>query len=531
MKKRLTLLSVILALVIVSCGFGTVNFVDAAESTPIPIDMYLIAGQSNAAGYSSKGSLNETFLNVGYAGAVDYYMTSNSYAASNLSSFSAYKWSVTAGYGRTSSNIGPEYGIAKTINEHYSGTRKAFIFKTAAGGTTLFNLPENGSATYGNWYPRSLWKYTPVLGSGNTDAMGVEYYLFVENFKSVYNNLKANGYAPVVKGLAWMQGEQDLARASTYADLLKTFINDLRKDINSITGNVHDLEMPVVIGKIAPTFSTYNNTAVPAFNAAQQSVADSMVNVETIETSDLIIVNPDGSVNGTDRYHFNTADAVTLGQRFGNVLFKYANRIPVVTSATKGAVSYEYDYDENLVFTLTPDSKCTLSSFTVNGENVTSEVSDGKYTIKKENMTEDEYEAIAVFRDLEKYNVTYSDIDSAVGSYIDKAFYCMEGDTLKVRLKLNNGYSVVSVKYGDKEMTYNAETRAYEIVPTSSGKVTVTVNTPSQSSSPTQSSSVKTPDSGKGSGCNGAISVGGSVASLFIIVFVVVVIMKKKKAF
>ena len=41
----------------------TTAFADTSKS----IALYLIAGQSNAAGYSAKGTLDETFENVGYA--------------------------------------------------------------------------------------------------------------------------------------------------------------------------------------------------------------------------------------------------------------------------------------------------------------------------------------------------------------------------------------------------------------------------------------------------------------------------------
>ena len=74
MKKTINLLATILT---VFCLLFPCVFVKSApqkvnaEPSLKPIDIYLIAGQSNAAGYSAKGGLNETFENIGYAGEID----------------------------------------------------------------------------------------------------------------------------------------------------------------------------------------------------------------------------------------------------------------------------------------------------------------------------------------------------------------------------------------------------------------------------------------------------------------------------
>ena len=333
------------------------------------IDMYLIAGQSNAAGYSyHNGTLTETFSNVGYAGETDLSRHTNVASSSNVDSFADYYWEVKAGYGRSSDRIGPEYGIAKELNSSYTKDNPAFIFKSAAGGTSLRDLATSGSDSYGNWQPRSLWGegYTP----NNGDPTGLQYYNFVENFKTVYNQLKANGYNPIVKGMAWMQGCDDIAYPNEYQELLETFINDIRVDLAGITGDQGLFVMPFVIGKIPTSFSQYNNPLVPAFNEAQQAVANKLPGVETVETSDLIIVNPDGSVNGADQYHFSCEDAVTLGQRFGKVLKEMTDTDGVLTSVVgKGKLDYTLN-GETVTVTATPNDGYTLAKLTVNGVEV-----------------------------------------------------------------------------------------------------------------------------------------------------------------
>ncbi len=284
------------------------------------IDLYLIAGQSNAAGSSIKGNLKDSYRNVWFAGEVDEDRRTGSASLSYFNKSVKYLKMVKPGLGVSGSHIGPEYGMAQIFNDYYSDN-PVLIFKSAAGGTALQNKNTGLSDTFGNWYPRSKWGDKEV--DAKNSPMGVQYYNFVENFKLIYAKLVDDGYTPKVRGMVWMQGEDDLGSHSIYKRLLKAFITDMRKDISDITGDAEVLEMPFVIGKIATTFAMYNNPNVPAFNQMQDEVAKEMKNVYTIETSDLIIVGEGGKVLGTDLYHFSTEDAVILGNRFAEKLLKH----------------------------------------------------------------------------------------------------------------------------------------------------------------------------------------------------------------
>lgn len=289
-------------------------------STLKTLDMYLIGGQSNASGSSRHlNQLLESYENVGYAGQCDLaYATGTPVGNSNVSSFNEFYWKVEAGYGGRIDQVGPEYGMAQVFNDQYQGDKKAFIFKSAAGGAPLLDGVE---WVYGNWYPRSLWEegYSPETAKQKT---GWQYYWFVENFRNVYTELKANGYEPKVKGMIWMQGCADLAAPNIYEDVIEVLISDLRNDLKEITGDESLGNMPFVIGKIATSFDGWANPLVPAFNAMQERVAQNVANVGLVETSDLIIVNEDGSINGSDQYHFNWKDMETLGVRFGTKLLE-----------------------------------------------------------------------------------------------------------------------------------------------------------------------------------------------------------------
>jgi hypothetical protein len=320
------------------CSFsllGCENVSKKTENQKTPIDMYLLAGQSNAVGCSEiEGNPTETFENIWYAGEIERYVKLKnsendepeyeiSAAQSWIETFDDFKKYVGGGMGYHSTSIGPEYGMAKVLNKQYAGNEhRAIIFKTAYGGTFLHNVSTNA-----NWASPSTWragyKPDPNKPISSLNMAGLLYQRFIDNFAHVYNELKMNGYQPVVKGMAWMQGEADasdeIAKMFYYRNL-KMFINDIRADIVEITGDDALREMPFVIGKIAKTFGKYNNESAIAINEVQQAVADSedMVNVYALDTDDLIIVDKD-KINGSggwDVNHYNFNDMITLGERF-----------------------------------------------------------------------------------------------------------------------------------------------------------------------------------------------------------------------
>jgi hypothetical protein len=74
--KRKFFASIIAGVMAVVCALPLVGAVKASADeisrAPQQLDMYLIAGQSNASGYSRAGStLDETFENVWYAGQTE----------------------------------------------------------------------------------------------------------------------------------------------------------------------------------------------------------------------------------------------------------------------------------------------------------------------------------------------------------------------------------------------------------------------------------------------------------------------------
>ncbi len=469
---------------VLSAGAMLFKPISARAESGKTIDVYLIGGQSNAAGYSPKGSLSETFENVYYAGQINKTRVDNVYGTNqkghtdqdNLLT----EQKVTSGLGKSANHIGPEYGMAKVLNGLYSLDSPALIFKSAAGGTALRNVTSGESAYYGNWYPRSQWQ-TAV--DANRSAMGVQYHNFVENFKIVYNRLTQDGYTVHVKGMAWMQGETDLGNANSYKKLLPALIDDLRSDLHSITGDdaVHD--MPFVIGEIATTVGSYNNPNVPSFIAAQREIAVAQSNVYAFKTDDLVIVDSQGNYAAGDEWHFGTADAVMLGERFGRALAVAAGKDTTTALGSfssgelpqceHGKVSYAVSPDQSTVtLTATPDSGYKLSRFSVDGTSVIRAMTDNAYTTtwRKNLQVSATFSALPVV----KYTFTVR-VDEEKGSVTLSSASVSEGSALYVTVSPKDGYETESVTFGDTALGYDEENGRYVLENVSaSGEIAVT---------------------------------------------------------
>jgi hypothetical protein len=231
-----------------------------------------------------------------------------------------------------------------------------------------------------------------------------------------------------------------------------------------------------------------------------------MTNVATVETSDLIIVNEDGTVNGTDKYHFNATDAQTLGMRFGEKLYDFGQRDLCNIQKSYCKVEYDYDVNDNLVLKFTPYKNYKMKSVTVNGVDVTNDLVDGVLTIEKSGST---VNVSAVCEQLAKFNFTYEDISEYGLSYQDKVTYCYEGGTLRVWVKGER--KVLKVKLGEQELIYNEGRNCFEINPTAGGHISVVVEPLPETPNPT--------DTEKETGCASTISL-TSISVLFALAFV-----------
>ena len=117
---------------------------------------------------------------------------------------------------------GPETALAYALDARFAG-KKAYVVKSAAGGTSLF----------------SKWK----AGTGGC------YKIFVKEVDKAFALLKKEGLEPYVAGMFWMQGEEDSKdynrkHGKEYDKNLTEYIAHMRetygKDMPFVFGRIHD---------------------------------------------------------------------------------------------------------------------------------------------------------------------------------------------------------------------------------------------------------------------------------------------------
>ena len=286
----------------------------AAKKT---LDLFLIAGQSNAAGTSifnssfaaTNSKFTEGYENIGYFGA----------STNGTSSFTHHRIvadSVKIGYGVSDTQFGPELGMADVLSTVYnaeSGRTAAFV-RYAWGGTVL--VDHTVAHGEGNWCPPSYLEYMESNGESpmNATKTGQLYYRFINNFRSSVAYYENCGYDVNVVCLYWMQGESDIEYVAEYKEIFSYLVSDLRADISAITGEAKDAEMPVFVGEITRAFD-----AKPEQSAAfieMQNTLTEIPNVFVVEQSKMAVGNDSG-----DNAHWGAENMLLVGQVVGTTIY------------------------------------------------------------------------------------------------------------------------------------------------------------------------------------------------------------------
>ena len=352
---------IILSLLVLLCGCNN------ATSTPGPrpeekeIDVYFIAGQSNAAGCSDfyREDLRTLNLSEKYSSKADTYLNGFDNVfyfgyATEVNKSMHTKFTeltpVKACMGVTKTHdFGAELGMAEYMNQHYANSdKKAVIIKYAVCASALLGQ----SSAFGEWsapsYPNpSLGKdlnlYDNMIGTqtGNyEDGMLFDALVAIE--EAGFNKVN-------YKGFYWSQGESDAGRTN-YGSALKALINDFRADIDKVSNAYQQYseyfayesssEMPFLISEIAPTQSgaqvkedgTSTDNNINSIVNLQRLVASQMTNVSTLPTAEYEIKNQNAmwksSVNDgisycAEQWHYNGDDMLTIGNEVGNILYNY----------------------------------------------------------------------------------------------------------------------------------------------------------------------------------------------------------------
>lgn len=232
---------------------------------PIPVTVYLVAGQSNALGFGSCSGqwcdpqTDVMFFETLSLGWIDLQP-------------------------RQFGSFGPELSSGRVMADT-DPLEKIAMFKYAKGGTALCDA----------WNP----------------AGGPQWTIFVSNLNIAMIQLEAAGFEPSIKGMIWMQGESDPARgcAPEYEVNLRNFIMAVRVLVG-------DPDLPIAIGEVDDS----NWPSEGAVQAAQLTIASEDRNAGFVMTSDLQF--------NSDNIHYDTASQLTLGERFAAEMSRIQALLP-----------------------------------------------------------------------------------------------------------------------------------------------------------------------------------------------------------
>ena len=283
------------------------------------ISIWIIAGQSNAVGYAEDkpeaaavdARYENGFDNILFFGQGGGTLESTEFAE------------LTLGNGKDKTSHGAEIGIASALGN--SGQMHAVI-KSAFGGTAIY--PKTGART---WTSPSYVEYMNELNSDTdpnnditfTDGKtGALYTEFKNTMTEALALLAADGYTPVLRGVWWMQGEDETGAdhyAVEYERLLTYLINDMRDDLAAIANdnaiNSETDPLPFVLGKIYrnPDYDYKNPVSVanvPVVNAAQEAVATTLENVTLVDSHECY------GFAQQDTWHYSSEAQMHMGEQF-----------------------------------------------------------------------------------------------------------------------------------------------------------------------------------------------------------------------
>lgn len=310
------------------------------------IDIYLIAGQSNAAGCTRIKDFNAAYewapeLKTGYA---NIHYAGNSRNNSSGVRDTDRKWQrTTLGLGIYLGNsnryVGPEAGMAKALSLYYNeetGKEAGFI-KYAFGGSSLLNNVTGSTHQDGNWVSPSYARYLGKDYNYGKTATGRMYRNFIDQVeKNLLELYEYGGYTEInIKGLYWMQGCANKSNPSEYKIAFEYFCSDVRADLSklalTLTGGQSDLgaaNMPIIVGTISQTQNlTSANTASVniTFIEMQKKLPETIENCYVVDNSQYPITRWNDTTGkaeiiGSDQWHWNQADALTIGENVGKLI-------------------------------------------------------------------------------------------------------------------------------------------------------------------------------------------------------------------
>lgn len=217
---------------------------------------------------------------------------------------------VQPGLGDTSTEFGPELGMAQTMASRYpknGETRKSAIVKYTACGSTFIADWYTKSLTESNNHSESL-DYTQGRVDEDGNVWGPLTYNFFQLIDQTIASLESEGYEVVIDGCVFIHGEQDTkfdANMALYEEALEYFVTDVREYVG-------DEDLPFVITEALTNSGMYCNE----LRAIQKRVTDKLDNCS-------LVTNEGLTTNTFEPWHFGKDGNFKLGNRVAAEIISY----------------------------------------------------------------------------------------------------------------------------------------------------------------------------------------------------------------
>ena len=280
------------ALVVV-LALSVLPSIAAAQQT---IDVYIVAGQSNADGRGDVSDLspaqmasleNDTiisYLNPGsereravpMSNPNDLDVGTNGFTPLVIGGFSVDGTSAR----QLTPTFGPELSFGATIAEATGSNNQIAIIKVSRGGTNL----------------RNNWRAGASVDTGPDEPVGFLYRALLEYVAASLAELEADGSTAIVRGFVWHQGESDSNNVSTYTDNFIALVEGVRAEFGA--------DIPFVLGELSRTRENSVN-----FNNNLPDLAASAPGISFVSSEGL-------TTPASDTTHFDADGQIELGRRY-----------------------------------------------------------------------------------------------------------------------------------------------------------------------------------------------------------------------
>ncbi|MCA9270603.1 MAG: hypothetical protein KDA41_19110, partial [Planctomycetales bacterium] len=275
------------------------------------VDVFLLAGQSNMQGNAKLRDLPDAWLApIGNC----WFWEGGRFV------------SFEPGKTRTSTRadeFGPELGFARTLHA-FAPARAVYLVKFHRSGQPLHH-GWNGNAWVGGEPAPNRLNFYPGLSSDDASA-GKHYRDMLVMFQAALQSLRDAGRTPVVRGLIWMQGEQD----SKHADSAGAYAESIGRLKRRVEEDLATDAVPFVLGQALPFEPALERFTHRQQLREQQRRVD-MRSGAAEATAGCWTVSTDGLPLQADTVHYDAQGQAMLGQLFALGLIQATNHLEMLS--------------------------------------------------------------------------------------------------------------------------------------------------------------------------------------------------------